>query len=1301
LPTSSTTLPGSGSDPDGSIQSYLWKKNSGPTCTLLNTDQPTATINDLLEGTYYFKLSVRDDFDALGTDIVKVTVIAGNQQPSVNAGDDQSLTLPTSSTNLTASASDADGTISSYLWQEVSGPSTPTITSESSATCSVSGLTTEGTYTFSITVEDNEGSSALDEVSVIISAEPVNTPPSVNAGDDQYITLPVNDVTLSGSASDSDGSIASYLWSKTSGGTATLSGSTTNTLEVSDLVAGSYRFKLTATDDDGDTSSDDVDVIVSPEDVNESPSADAGGNQSITLPTNSITLNGSATDADGTIASYSWQKKTGGSCTLTGASTSDLLIEDLADGSYSFELTVTDDDGATGSDIATVTVSAANVAPTVDAGPDIDITLPTNSVSITGTASDPDGTVENWVWSQITGPSTADVDFAFKGDLTVSSLIAGLYMFKLTVTDNEGLTGFDVVEVTVNQETNNHPSSNAGEDKSITLPISSINLTGSAIDSDGTISSTDWALESGPGSPVLTNDNTLTLSVSDLVEGQYTFSLTVIDEDGGSDYDEVIVTVNAEDVNSPPIASAGTNTNITLPTNMVVLTGSGSDADGTISTYLWEKTSGPPATLSNETTATLTASELTEGIYMFRLTVTDNDGDQDSDVVTVSVTPEDVNQPPVANAGTDINIQLPTNSVTIFGSGSDSDGSIQSYLWDQTDGTTTTIDNETTATLTVSGLAEGTYDFQLTVIDNEGAQGTDQVTVTVIPEAANQAPVANAGDDIELYLPTNSTSISGSGSDADGSIISYSWIKLSGPDVTMSNENTAVLAVSNLVEGTYEFRLTVVDDDDASSIDKVKVTVFTDAVNEPPVVDAGSDQSIVLPENSITLTGTASDVDGSISSIEWIKISGGTATMEDETTNTLKLSNLEEGTYHFYLTAIDDDNASTSDEVVVTVLPEETNQPPSAFAGQDQSINLPTNSVTLTGSGSDPDGTIVSYLWSKSSGPNATLQNTDSESLSVSNMVEGVYTFKLTITDDDGDIGDDLIEVSVIPESINIPPTVNAGSNRTIQLPENQLDIEGTATDDGTIVTVSWIKTSGADGVSMSGQDTNTLSLSNLTEGEYTFEFSAVDDGDLTSSDDISVVVLAEEPVIPNESPTVDAGEDVTLELPDSIVVLTAFGEDPEGLVEYLWEQVLGPNDATIDSASSHIITITNFVAGIYVFNVTVTDMDGESASDEVTVTVIGEEEETPDELVAPRIFSPNNDGFDDFWVIDNNEDISECKLIIFNRQGTEMFSIVGYQNTWDGTNKKGESLPEGVYYYVIRCTNKTNTYSGSITLIR
>jgi hypothetical protein len=97
--------------------------------------------------------------------------------------------------------------------------------------------------------------------------------------------------------------------------------------------------------------------------VNQIPTANAGQDVTITKPTNSVALMGNGLDTDGTIVSYLWEQlaSPSGAGTVTGmpASTKNVVISDFAVGSYQFELTVTDDKGATASDFVVLTVNAA------------------------------------------------------------------------------------------------------------------------------------------------------------------------------------------------------------------------------------------------------------------------------------------------------------------------------------------------------------------------------------------------------------------------------------------------------------------------------------------------------------------------------------------------------------------------------------------------------------------------------------------------------------------------------------------------------------------------------------------------------------------------------------------------------------------------------------------------------------------------------------------------------------------------------------------------------------------------------
>src|SRR3954470_2156101 len=220
---------------------------------------------------------------------------------------------------------------------------------------------------------------------------PPNIPPVANAGTDQSITIPINSVWLNGTASyDTDGSIMAYNWSKISGPPQfTIANFDQSGTTVSNMVQGTYSFQLTVTDNRGGTAKDTVVITVNPPPpgTNLAPIAIAGADATINI--NSYTLNSWGTyDPDGTIASYAWRKIAGPAQITMGPTIyATAALSGMVNGTYSFELTVTDNLGSASRDTVNVTVALPNVPPVANAGADQVITLPTNTVTLNGASS--------------------------------------------------------------------------------------------------------------------------------------------------------------------------------------------------------------------------------------------------------------------------------------------------------------------------------------------------------------------------------------------------------------------------------------------------------------------------------------------------------------------------------------------------------------------------------------------------------------------------------------------------------------------------------------------------------------------------------------------------------------------------------------------------------------------------------------------------------------------------------------------------------------------------------------------------
>ena len=317
--------------------------------------------------------------------------------------------------------------------------------------------------------------------------------------------------------------------------------------------------------------------------------------------------------------------------------------------------------------------------------------------------------------------------------------------------------------------------------------------------------------------------------------------------------------------NQPPIVNAVVAQSVDAGT-MVVLSGTASDPDGSIVSYAWTQTDGTTVSLAGagNATAMFTAPDVSaDETLTFRLTVTDNDGASASDEVSVTI--RRVNQPPMANAGANQTVDE-GQAVVLSGTASDSDGTIVSYLWEQTGGAAVALRGSDTVTAIFAApdvSADETLTFRLTVTDDDGAQVSGDVSVTVRPVMPNKAADAHMEADnlppvviVEEAFPSVAEAgvivfLTGAVDDPDGTIVSYLWEQTGGTTVSLDglvvDDGVNEFVVDGVdefgvevelpsffvfftapdvsVEETLTFRLTVTDDDGATGHDTVAVTV--------------------------------------------------------------------------------------------------------------------------------------------------------------------------------------------------------------------------------------------------------------------------------------------------------------------------------------------------------------------------------------------------------------------------------------------------------------------------------------------
>ena len=484
---------------------------------------------------------------------------------------------------------------------------------------------------------------------------PVNQAPVVNAGADQFITLPAG-ANLVGNVSDDGAPIALLIstWSQVSGpGAVTFGNPSSPRTTATFSAAGTYTLRLSVTDSMFTTSDELVVTVgaVGSATTNKAPVVNAGPDQTVSLTSGAYLL-GSASDdglPKGSILTVAWSKVSGpaGAVIFGDASSLTTTAKFPAAGIYTLRLTASDS-SLSGSDDVVMVVNAAgstNLAPAVNAGPDQMITSPAIA-TLSGTAVDdglPAGSSLTRMWSKVSGPGT--VTFGNASALTTSATFSatGTYTLRLTVSDGSLSGSDDMVVVVSPAPTNKAPTVNAGSDKSIVFPAGTT-LTGWAIDDglpNGSSVKVSWSKVSGPGSVVFVNANSLNASATFTAVGTYTLRLTGTDS-LLTGTDDVVITVT-EPVNLAPVVNAGPDQIVTYPT-AVMMAGSASDDGlpyGSTLTRTWSKVSGPgTVTFFNATALNATAAFSTAGSYTLRLTVSDGNLSSSDDVIVTVIAPQ-------------------------------------------------------------------------------------------------------------------------------------------------------------------------------------------------------------------------------------------------------------------------------------------------------------------------------------------------------------------------------------------------------------------------------------------------------------------------------------------------------------------------------------------------------------------------------------------------------------------------------------------------------------------------------------
>jgi hypothetical protein len=417
--------------------------------------------------------------------------------------------------------------------------------------------------------------------------------------------------------------------------------------------------------------------------------------------------------------------------------------------------------------------------------------------------------------------------------------------------------------------------------------------------------------------------------------------------------------------------------------------------------------------------------------------------------------------------------------------------------------------------------------------------------------------------------------LAGTASDSDGNIATYSWEQIGGAGVALSGANTAdasftAPAVSS--SAVLEFRLEVTDDAGASASDTVKVTVSDISKDSTADVDAFIAAIDARFASETWALGSEQDTAQAQASASGTYLSGGYLSAARNrfishlysyfnfffeeamrrTENGLYFSydfmnseaNWQRDQWRAYLDQflgayfgghnsndvdriIKNDVLAAIDDAIINALnrldaegriadaPQPENKAPTANAGSDQTVSVGTT-VSLSGSGTDPDGFIASVRWQQESGTSVTITDADMEFASfVAPTIEGSeeLVFRFVVTDNDGAYASDTVTITVSDEpvsTVNELPTAEAGTNRTVD-EGAAVDLTGLGTDsDGTIVSYAWQQVSGTV-VTIFNSDTANASFTapevSATE-KLEFRFTVTDNDGATASDLVTITVI-------------------------------------------------------------------------------------------------------------------------------------------------------------------------------------------------
>ncbi|MBK9287945.1 MAG: gliding motility-associated C-terminal domain-containing protein [Flavobacteriales bacterium] len=1112
------------------------------TGTITDPNDPNTSVSGLSVGENIFEWAVDNGPCANGntTDQVSIFVFDENN-PVADAGPDQELCTPTSSTTLAGSSFTFPA---SGQWIVVQGAGVFSDSTDPNTT--VSGLAVgENIFQWSVANGPCANPLTTDQVSIFVF-DANNL--AADAGTDQELCTPNTSTTLSGSALTFP---ATGTWTLVQGaGTITDANDPTST--VTDLAIGVNVFAWTVSNGPcaNGITNDQVSIVVFDENT---VGANAGPDQELCTPANTVNLQGSGVSAPST-GTWTLISGTG---TIVDPNDPNTLVSGLSVGENIFEWAVDNGPCANGNttDQVSIFVFDANNL-TADAGTDQELCTPADNTTLAGSALIFPA-VGTWTLVSGTGTITDPND----PNSAVTGLAVGTNVFQWSVDNGPCVNGLTTDQVSILVFDENNPVSAAGPDQDLCTPTTSATLTGSAITSPAVGT---WTVISGSGTFADANDPATTVSALGI--GANTFVWTVSNGPCASAITSDTLTITLYDDNTPA-ADAGADQELCTPTTNTTLTGS---AVSTPAVGTWTVVTGT-GIFADPNDPNTDVSGLSVGLNVFQWAVTNGPCTTpfSSDQVTITVFDENN---PVANAGNDQQVCTPLTGTTLAGSTVIFPATGQ---WTLLSGTGTITDAANPAS-TVTGLGIGENIFVWTVSNGPCASGvtTDQVSIFLFDL---NAPPADAGPDQEQCTPNTSTTLAGN--TPTGAAVG-TWSLTQG-NATFVDVNDPTSDVSGLTVGENILTWTVDNGICGISSDNVSIFIF-DENNAP--ANAGPDVEICTPQDSIFLAGNTPTFPATGT---WSLVAGA-GLFEDVNDPTSKVVGLSIGSNTFVWTVDNGpcNNPFTLDSMTVILYDDSTS---AANAGPDLETCIPLTAVQLL---AVPPQLPATGTWSIVSGSGTVVDPTDPTSL-LNNLSVGITTLVWTLDNgpcpDNGVLTDTVLVFTYDPNA----PVANAGPDQELCTPQSSTTLEGNVPSfpgEGT-----WSLIAGT-GLIADANDPATT-VTGLTIGVNTFVWT-IYNGQCgfgpPSTDTVNVVVFDD------TQAAADAGPDQEQCTPNNAVVMAANTANFPAVGT--WTIVNGT--ATIVAPNSPTSTVSNISVGINVFVWTIDNGACGTTADTVIVEI-------------------------------------------------------------------------------------------------